>query len=447
MMQTKTVLRAAAVGALLLCAGEAPARAFQAVPAWWNTAWTRREPISIQVGATAPQGGYNGYTARFALDTAALVTGGLMLAGGNDLRVVRWDGAAWTDLSRHVLSMNTATTDVRFMLVADIAASTTDTSYYLYYGNPAAGGPPAMTTTNVYLWYDDTTVDRVASYTNGRIHASGPGPGVLTSPSSIVFNAGGYYTYDTTNDHNESLRRTGLSERDVLATYDLYQTGAYDQNMCSGPIVRLTTDGGAPAAENASGFYFYLLGNSNSTVPAALTPYAGHGDICQTLFNTGAAAPITVDGTAPQVTINGWHSVGLAAWGAGGTNLKGWYVDAPGATSLGLFGATATVSGTQATGDTTAAGQAGLNVCQDIGRLRNILIRRYTEPEPASSRGAAQTVPAAGGGGGGGGGAAASGGGSGDDGKCGCGVAREVAFPAVFLAAVLALLLVAGLRK
>jgi hypothetical protein len=215
-------------------------------------------------------------------------------------------------------------------------------------------------------------------------------------------------------------------------SYEFYQTGAYGVNMASGPLARLTTDGGAPAAEIAAGFYLYLLCDSGAN-PGA--PYAGHGDIAQNAIQSGGGL---VDGSGSsigQVALNAWHSVGLAAWGAGATTLKAWYVNAPTAGSLGLFGTSASLTGSQAAGDTTASGAAGLYLCQDIGRVRHILVRRYTEPEPVSSAGAVESAPAGGGGGGG----APTGGGGGGDKKCGCGASG-----APGAAAVLAALLIAA---
>lgn len=433
MMQTGARLGLLGVVLGLLSAtpsGEAPASVLQSAP-WWNPAWALRRAITVTVGANTPQGGYAGYTVRLsALDTSAMIAAGDLLASGDDLRIVRWDGAAWTDLPRHLVGLNSSATDVRFALAATVAASAVDGSYYLYYRNPAAGAPPAMTPTNVYRWFDDGSVDRLSGYANGRVHASGPSNG-LTTPSSIAYNAAaGAYEYNTADNFSESLRPTGVTERDALMTYDLYQTGAYGLNMLSGPFVRLTTDGGAPAAENAAGFYQYMLGDSGAN-PGA--PYAGHGDIGQNAFqHTGGL----VDGSgAPigQVATNAWHSVGLAAWGAGPTALKSWYVHAPSATSLGLFGATASLTGSQAAGDTTSAGAAGLYFFQDISRVRNILIRRYTEPEPVSALGAVENAPA---GGGGGGGTPSSGGGGDDGGRCGCG-SSGLPGPAALLAAIL----------
>jgi len=429
--------------ALLLAipAAEATASALQAVP-WWNTAFGKRQVITVTVGPNAPAGGYVGYTVNLRfLDTASAVIAGDLLLTGNDLHVVYWDGSTWTDLPCHVINFNTASTEVRFALAAAITGGS-DSNYYLYYRNPSAGFPPAMTTTNVYRWYDDGSVDRRSSYTNGRVHATGPGSGTLTFPSSFVYDAANKaYSYDTTNDHCESLRRL-VGERDVLVTYDLYQTGAYDTNMCSGPLARLSTDNGAAAVENATGFYMYMLCNSGANPGAA---YAGHGDIGQNAIQNGGGI---LDGAAsgiPQVALNAWHSVGLAAFGATPTTLKGWYVNAPIPASLGLFGVTATLAGSQSAGETASPGQAGLYVNQDIGKLRNILIRRYTEPEPSLLLGGLETAPAGGGGGGGGVPRSLGVGGSSGD-SCGCGVAGEIRGGALLLGALLILAMLAARR-
>ena len=44
----------------------------------------------------------------------------------SDLRITYYDGLAWQELPRHVLNCNSTTTDIRFMLAADIPASSND---------------------------------------------------------------------------------------------------------------------------------------------------------------------------------------------------------------------------------------------------------------------------------------------------------------------------------
>ena len=71
---------------------------------WWDAAWAFRRPLAVAAGPKPPLGGYDGYTVRLAgVDTAALIAAGKLRAGCEDLRVLRWDGAAWTELPRHLL--------------------------------------------------------------------------------------------------------------------------------------------------------------------------------------------------------------------------------------------------------------------------------------------------------------------------------------------------------
>ena len=112
--------------------------AFAATSLWWDTNYALRFNIDVAVGANTPDKGYAGYTARIiSLDTQALIGAGEMLADCSDLRITYYDGLAWQELSRHVLNCNTPSTDVRFMLAADIPAGSNDDNYYLYYNNPS----------------------------------------------------------------------------------------------------------------------------------------------------------------------------------------------------------------------------------------------------------------------------------------------------------------------
>jgi hypothetical protein len=115
--------------------------AVAATSLWWDTAYGRRFNIDVTVGANSPDKGYAGYTARIVtIDNQALIAAGEMLTDCSDLRVTYFDGLAWQELPRHVLGCNTTATDVRFMLVADIAAGGGDNNYYLYHNNPTPGG-------------------------------------------------------------------------------------------------------------------------------------------------------------------------------------------------------------------------------------------------------------------------------------------------------------------
>ena len=180
---------------------------------WWGTAYLQRFEVNVTTGATKPDRGYDGYTARIpALDTVTLIVVGEMQADCSDLRVTYYDGLGWQELPRHVLSCNTAATDIRFALAVDTAAGGNDDNCYLYHNNAAPAALPAVSETNVYLWYYDVSIDRSGSYTRGRIgpwHGSG-------WDDSLVWSGAGYYTYDN-GDNFASGYRIAIDERDVYA--------------------------------------------------------------------------------------------------------------------------------------------------------------------------------------------------------------------------------------
>jgi hypothetical protein len=142
---------------------------------WWNSNYGFRRLITITNNAASSISA--GYSVLMTFDTASLVSAGKMLPNGNDLRIVNWNGSAWIELDRDVVTgtMNTGATQVWFKAQANIGPSPSATNdYYLYYGNPSAGSPPANKS-NVYLWFDDfnrpnepnITVEPAYSQTNG----------------------------------------------------------------------------------------------------------------------------------------------------------------------------------------------------------------------------------------------------------------------------------------
>ncbi len=344
------------------------------VNAWWNTNYSSRQQLLITTGATAPDKGYQDYTVRLTgLDTQALISGGQMQADCDDLRVVYYDGSNWNEVDRHVVNCNSATTEIRFMLQADIADSTTDSSYFIYYGNPWAWPPNPVSTTNVYLWYDDASIDRSGMYVHGRIDAwHGTG-----WDNSLVWNFGGYYTYDNGDNYSSGYRRE-VDERDVLIEAEFYHTGCYEINMTTGVMVRGIIDSGSGGSEAASHYYATNRGQQSSCGNG----YANDGDIVKSFRET-----IAVDGTNPGgVATNQWRKQALAAWGGAPTNLKYWDSDS-GWTAMGWPDAGSLhVSGTDSSYQ--GRGFAAVMTAQDRARLRNIVIRRYVEDEPVVALGA-----------------------------------------------------------
>lgn len=354
----------------------------QAVP-WWDASFGFRRQITVSTGPAVPFNGYDGYTVRIAsLDTGALVADGKLQADCDDLRVLRWDGTAWTELPRHLLNCNDAASDLRFKLVADIPASASDGSYYLYYGNPSAGVPAALSTTNVYAWFDDAASDRLASYMLGRGDAwHGTGGG-----NTFAWSAGGYYSYDTGDNVTNSLRRA-VSERDVYVEAEFFHTNAYPNDMTSGLVVRYRRAGGSGATESSNHYYASNRADSPFQGDAG---YAHDVSVMETNRGTVAIGP--AEGAAtPAIAGNQWRKQALAVWAINSTNGKFW--DNDDAASLGVLGwpALAPVKAGTDNPDHEGAGDAGIIVAQDAGRVRNLLVRRYVEPEPALALGAEVT--------------------------------------------------------
>ncbi|MCX9073630.1 MAG: carboxypeptidase-like regulatory domain-containing protein, partial [Candidatus Methanoperedens sp.] len=330
---------------------------------WWNASWTYRKQINVTTGANSPYKGYKNYTVRLTTNT----TGTKFMGNGNDTRIVYWNGTGNTELDREILNPNSTATNITFMLQANISASSYDNNYYLYYGNPTADAGP-NNRTKVYLWYDNASSDRESEYTQGRVDLTAQG-GVWAN--SIAWNAAGYYTFDTGDNFADSMRPTNLGERDAYVEYEEYQTNAYLTDMTSGPLSRWNGTGSG-GTEDSSHWYYYEMADSTYLAGS----YASHDDI--TADDRGIV--VVTNGLLGAFPATTWTRIGIASWGINPTNLKAYYNNSSGGWGGSRF------SGTHAAAsDNENPGQFGIWLQQDAGRIRNIIIRRYTEPEPSLS--------------------------------------------------------------
>jgi len=361
---------AAVLGGALLASGAAAA----APASWWDPAWGLRNELTISTGPDRPDKGYDGYTVRVSgFDTQTPIAAGDMQPDCDDLRVVRFDGGSWAEVDRHVIGCNSASTEIRFMLQADIAASSVDTSYFVYHDNPSAGAPAALDTANVYLWYDDASADRSGAYDRGRTdawHGSG-------WDDSLVWNPAGYYTFSNGDNFTSGYRRP-VDERDVLVEAEFFHTDCFPTNMTTGVIVRGIIGSGSGGSESSDHYYASNRGHQG----ACGGGYGHDGDIMER--NRGTTA---VDGADPGPIATGqWRKQALAAWLVNPTHLSFWDADAgwvsPGWPDAGDLH----VTGTDAD-DLEGRGFAGFVAAQDQARVRNLLVRRYVEPEPVITPG------------------------------------------------------------
>lgn len=110
-------------------------------PSWWNPDYPFRQRIDVNTDIAAAPGGY---TVPVSIDHAALVSNGLSLPDGDDLRVLRWDGTSWTELDRILdegSAFGTATTTLLFRTDDPIDPEST-ASYWLYFGDETPLLPP-----------------------------------------------------------------------------------------------------------------------------------------------------------------------------------------------------------------------------------------------------------------------------------------------------------------
>jgi len=355
---------------ILICAGLATLSGVSqaATTSWWDLDFDWRQLVTVSTGANSPDKGYQAYTLRFfGFDTASLITAGEMQANCDDLRVAYFDGTGWQELDRHVLDCNTAFTDVRFASPIDLAPSSSDDNFYVYYGNGAAGPPAGVNTTNVYLWFDDA-------------HGNG-------WDNSLTWNPAGYYAYNTGDNFTSSYRRP-VDERDVYAEVEFNHTGCFQLNMTTGIVLRGISTG-AGATESSTHYYASNRGHQ-ALGGCDIDGYSHDGDILE-----DARTSSVVDGANPPALVsNQWRRQGLAAWSVNNTSLEFWDEDDSSLWSALGFPDTANshVSGSDPT-DNEGRGYAGFITAQDIGQVRNVLIRRYTSPEPLLTLGPQETLP------------------------------------------------------
>ncbi|MFP4402107.1 MAG: fibrinogen-like YCDxxxxGGGW domain-containing protein [Candidatus Nanoarchaeia archaeon] len=330
---------------------------------WFDTNYELREQINITTGSEDPFNGYENYTVRIIKDTT---DSSLFLPSNDDVRVVYWNGTHNRELDRQIKDNATANTQIIFRLQEDIATSSTVSDYYLYYSNPSATNPPENYS-NVYLWYDDASVDRESDYTQGRVDNSVHGG---NWGDSISWNSGGYYSFDTGDNFGDSFRPTGLDERDVYIEYEHYQTNAYSIDMTSGPMTRWAGSG-APGSETATDMYYYEMGESLIETGS----YDTHDDVTR----DGRAGSVALaDGTLGFFPTEAWIRLGLATWGGGtSVGINTYYQNESG----GWGGYRQSGTDTDSARNTNS-GQFGFWLQQDAGRVDNIIARRYIEPEP-----------------------------------------------------------------
>jgi hypothetical protein len=122
-----------------------------ALAGWWpgtsgGTNWAKRQQLNLTNNSSDSLASTT--TVAVTVDTKTLVATGKLRPDCNDLRIVyQPTSSTYTELTRHItypgdLSCSTSeAAKVYFSLQSSIAATTTDSNYYLYYGNQQAEAP------------------------------------------------------------------------------------------------------------------------------------------------------------------------------------------------------------------------------------------------------------------------------------------------------------------
>jgi cysteine-rich repeat protein len=329
-----------------------------------------RRVMIMHTGNAMPSGGYTGYTLRIAgLDTATAIAQGQLRADCQDLRVVLESTGMRRDLARHVLRCGEADTEIRFQARTEISRDE-DGVYYLYWGAPNIQAAEPLGTDNVYLWYDDGTVDRSSAYTSGRFDDMFEG-----WASAASWDPNGYYAFDTGDNYSAGFRPP-VDERDVYVEAELMHLGCYPANMTTGVFTRYTTTSTSADFELSDSYYLMVRGYQQLCQGTAAMRYAYDGSIVK-----GSRSTIVIPGGERlPVPLQTWRKVALATWGPTPSYLTGWDADEPW-TTPGWPGMLPTVSG-QDMASIESSGAVGFVVAQDACYVRNILVRRFIEPEP-----------------------------------------------------------------
>ena len=156
--------------------------------------------------------------------------------------------------------------------------------------------------------------------------------------------------------------------------------------MTAGLLGRHVLSSGSGSSESSSHYY----GTNRGHQASCGSGYSYDGDIMKIARGT-----IAIDGTNPSaISINQWRKQALGVTSVNPTTAKFW--DSETVSGFGTQGwptVSPNASGTDAgNGDMESAGDWGVISTQDTFLVRNILIRRYTDPEPSVATGPEETV-------------------------------------------------------
>jgi hypothetical protein len=198
--------------------------------------------------------------------------------------------------------------------------------------------------------------------------------------NSLRWSDAGVYAYDTGDDKQSSYRRA-VDERDVLVEVSLFHTGCYPVNMQTGVCARGIIASGSGATELADHYY---------CTTRAQNPMCGNGDEAiydgDVVKTDNEVLAINNPINPPAIAISQWRKQALGVFGVNPTELRFWDADVAWS-GLATPPASALLTTGRDANDYEGRGFAGVMTAQDKAQLRDLVIRRYVEPEPVVSTG------------------------------------------------------------
>jgi LPXTG-site transpeptidase (sortase) family protein len=357
-------------GAPVRRAGAAgPLRPSHQIPfPWWDSSYQYARQLTVTTGANAPLNRYAGYSVRLQLDTSDPAR---FRGDCSDLRLVYWDGSTNIELDRAVYACGSPSTQVWFRLQADIADSSSDASYVVYYGNPLAGAPPADLN-RVYLWWDDFSTDPFAAgsprYSRTKavdIHGDAyVAPAYDAGSQRVAFNTGDNFTSDM------YINTAGFSngEQDIFIQVDHFADLSYPTNATDAVVVRVDV-----LATTSTHEYVHFSHGSYSPSPACTIDSWTNGE--RNSLCGGIAPAVYWPFSIPETWALASTDTLIRFWRDAGALYA-----SPDPTGRTLLLGTSLLS-------TPQSGYVGLAPAQSRGWWDNLLVRRYTEPEPTLTPG------------------------------------------------------------
>lgn len=312
---------------------------------WWDNNYKYRSRLTIKNKADDIL--ESGYSVKFVVDAKSLISGNKLKPNCDDLRIVYFDGSSSKELDRiNETACNYALTEIWIKTNSPISFNSSDSSYYIYYGNPNANVPPADRN-NIYVWWDDFSANTLSSYSVGDWLCY---QGDCKSFKNFTYSSGHLY-FNATEEYGSALK-LGLSLKDAYAKATYSVNKSYPKDSTLGIGLRWTAAKKYYTGDISGGEY-----PSPALAKKERTKYVKKSD--SNLYHPK-------DGTE--------FTLSFAVWSK---NLKLWYNNDE--------------KLSEEDNELKDAGDVVFEAAQAAGYIKDILVRKYTEPEPSASIGTEET--------------------------------------------------------